>query len=151
MLGVNEVKNWEDLSTDTVLGLCESMLARREEADMKRMMRTDQDCYFRTMKTQFNQLDDRYPGIFNMLLQYGRTAPGGLDIMSKISDMLRKRDLIFDKMKQGMDREDAGAQEDKQVDYDLAATYLRGKIMSDEQFDSIVPKTSENDVSPPSP
>lgn len=139
MLGVNQINSTEDIPTETVIALCEGLLTRMEEPDMRRLLRTDTDRYFRTLKTQFKQLDDRYPGIFNMLIQYGRKNPQGLEIMPQITKMLRQRDAIFSKMKQNpeMSREEAGKEEDKAVDYTYAQRYVRPAI-GEERFDSIV-------------
>jgi hypothetical protein len=146
MLGVNEIKSAEEIPTDTVIGLCEGLLTRMEEADMRRMVRTDKDRYYRTLKTQFKRLDDRYPGIFNMLIQYGRRNPQGLEIMPQIEKMLRQRDAIFSRMKQNpeMSREDAGKDEDKAVDYTYAQRYVRPAIGA-ERFDSIVKPPEERE------
>jgi len=144
MLGVNEVRSNEEISTETVIGLCEGLLIRMEEPDMRRMLRTDKDRYYRTLKTQFKRLDDRYPGIFNMLIQYGRKNPQGLDIMDQITKMLRQRDMIFARMRANpeMSREEAGEKEDKQVDYTYAHRYVRPAIGAD-RFDSIVQNPDE--------
>ena len=144
MLGVNEIKTHEELSTDTIIALCESLLTTMEEADMRRLKQTDTDRYYRTLKTQFKRLDDRYPGIFNVLIQYGRKNPQGHDVMEQIIMMLRKRDSIFQRMKQNpeMTREVAGEQEDKAVDYTYAQRYVRPAIGAD-RFDSIVKDPSK--------
>lgn len=142
MLGVNEIRSKEDLDTPTVIGLCESLLARREDAEMRRMQRTDPDRFHRTLKTQFAQLDDRYPGIFNLLLQYGRRTPAipgepnGTDAMEKIRDMLAKRDAVNARMAaMDPDREywerrmEAGKDEDKAVDAEEANRFIPDNIL----------------------
>lgn len=144
MLGVNEIKSTEEIPTETVIGLCEGLLTRMEEGDMRRLLRTDKDRYYRTLKTQFKRLDGRYPGIFNMLIQYGRTNPQGMEIMPQITMMLKQRDAIFARMNQNpeMSREDAGLQEDKDVDYTYAHRYVRPAIGAD-RFDNIVKAPGE--------
>lgn len=139
MLGVNEVRSNEDIPTNTVIALCEGLLSRMEEPDMRRMVKTDKDRYYRSLKTQFKRLDDRYPGIFHMLIQYGRINPQGLDIMEQITTMLRQRDAIFAKMKQNpeLSREDAGAQEDKAVYDTYDYRYVR-PAFGEERFDNIM-------------
>ena len=141
MLGVNEIRSNEDIPTEIVLGLCEGLLMRMEQPDMRRLLTTDKDRYYRSLKTQFKVLDDRYPGIFNMLIQYGRKNPQGLDIMEQISKMLRQRDTIFARMKKNpeLSREEAGESEDKNVDYTYAHRYVRPALGAD-KFDSIVQK-----------
>lgn len=146
MLGVNEIKSNEEIPTSVVISLCEGLMCRIEEPDMRRLLRTDNDRYYRTLKTQFKRLDDRYPGLFNMIIQYGRKSPQGLEIMPQIIEMLEQRDAIFVKMKLNpeMSREDAGREEDKSVDYTYAQRYVRPAIGA-ERFDSIVKPPDERD------
>ena len=144
MLGVNEIKHWETISTPVVVALCESLMAKLEESDIRRLRSADPDRYYRSLKTQFKELDDRYPGIFNLIIQYGRCTPPipgepkGVDIIFKVRDMLQKRDAINAKMAQGMCREDAGKKEDMEVDYVEAKRFIRGKVIPADQFDEIV-------------
>ena len=139
MIGVNELKSSDTIPTETIIALCDGLLAKREEPDMRRLLRTDKDRYYRTFKTQFKRLDDRYPQIFMSFLQYGRTLPDGVDLYAAITDMLYKRDSIFAKMENDpeLTREEAGDVEDRDVDYVYARQYVRPAIGAD-RFDSIV-------------
>ncbi len=129
MLGVNEIKSEEEIPAETIVALCESLLTRTEDPEMKRKKHSDPDSYYMTLKTQFKRLDDRYPGIFNMLIQYGRRTPQGLDIMSRIKEMIGYRDRI----KAGENRDVF----DKAIDYKYAYDFVRPAIGT-ERFDSIV-------------
>lgn len=150
-MGVNEIRSQEDLDTPTVIALCESLLARREDAEMRRMQRQDPDRFHRMLKTQFAQLDDRYPGIFNMLIQYGRRTPSipgepnGVDIMEKLKQMLVQRDTVKAKMAaipknpnidEGKDywnrRMEAGKEEDAAVDGVEANRFLPQQMLPEE-------------------
>jgi hypothetical protein len=132
MMGLNEIKSNVNLSTDKIIALCESLLERMEDPELRRYRTSDADRYLRTLKTQFKELNDRYPGIFNVLLEFGRRTPDGFDTMTRISGMLRMRDQI-----------DAGQktqdQAEKEVDYEYANVYVRPAVGS-EAFDRIVPK-----------
>ena len=130
MLGVNEIKSHEHISTEDVLALCEGMLSDMETDEYKLMRREDPDRYFRKLKKTYKRLNDRLPGIFNVLVQYGRQTPDGFGTVERIRGMLEKRDA----MDAGtLTREDA----DKDVDYEYAHAYVRPAI-GKERFDSIV-------------
>ena len=130
MLGVNEIKSTEEIPTDIVVALCESLIVTMEQPDMRRLRRSDPDAYMRTLKTQYKRLTDRYPGIFNVLLQYGA------EVMPRIKKMLGFRDNIAS----GAIERDVA---DKVVDYELAHQYVRPAIGAD-RFDSIVSEPEEN-------
>lgn len=134
MMGVNEIRSEEEIPAGTIVALCDSLLAKTEEHEMRRMRQTDPDRYYRTLKTQFKRLDDRYPGIFNMLVEYGRKTPQGADIMQRIKQMIGYRDRIV----AGEERE----QFDKAVDYQYAHEFVRPAIGA-ERFDSIVKPVNE--------
>ena len=127
---VNEIKSEENLSSPQIIALCESLLSRMEHPEVKQLRHTDSDRYYRSLKTQFKQLDDRYPGIFNMLTQYGRQAPGGIDTMAKLRSMLG----VYDARQSG---EITDEEADKAVDYDLAKKFVR-PALGDSVFDNIV-------------
>ena len=130
MLGVNEIKSDEEIPSDVIVALCDSLLVTMEEPDMRRLRRTSPDEYMRTLKMQYKRLDDRYPGIFNVLVQYGAEMPDGTQVMAMIKKMLGYRDNIAS----GAIQRDTA---DKAVDYELAHKYVRPAIGED-RFDSIV-------------
>lgn len=135
MLGVNEIRSDEEIPTDQVLALCESLLGRMEDPEMARVRRRDPEGYFRTLKTQFSRLNDRYPGIFNMLVQYGRRTRDGMEIVPQIRQMLAYRDQLNEGT---ITRERA----DQLVDYEYAQRYVRPVIGAD-RFDTIVKHPDE--------
>lgn len=139
MQGVNEIRSNEEIPADIIVALCEGLLCKIEEPEMKRKRQTDPDLYYRSLKTQFKRLDDRYPGIFNMLVEYGRKTPQGHDIMTRIKQMIGFRDRI----QSGEDRE----QFDKTIDYKYAHEFVRPAIGAD-RFDTIV-KSPEEQQQPP--
>lgn len=135
MLGLNEIKSEVDLSSEKIVALCESLLERMADSEMRRWRTTDHDRYFRTLKTQFSELNDRYPGIFNVLVQYGRKTPDGFPTLDRIKEMLRMNDAL----KAGtLDREKA----DKEIDYKYAYQYVRPVVPN---FDNIVKPPSERE------
>jgi hypothetical protein len=134
MMGVNEIRSDEEIPAHIIVALCDGLLVKMEEPDMRRMRQQNPDEYYRTLKTQFKRLDDRYPGVFNMLVEYGRKTPQNVDIMARIKTMIGYRDRI----KAGEDRE----QFDKVVDYQYAYEFVRPAI-GNERFDSIVKPVTE--------
>ena len=137
MLGLNEIKSEVNLSTTTIFALCESMVARIEEADMRRLKATDQDRYLRSLKAQFKQLDDRYPAIFNILLEYGRRTPDGFNTLDRIKKMLQAYDVW-----QAAD-EEKKKQVEVAMEYPYAEAYVRPAV-GPAIFDPIVKKPDES-------
>ena len=135
MLGLNEIKSEVDLPSVKIIALCESLLEKMADTEMRRFRTTDHDRYFRTLKSQFSELNDRYPGIFNVLVQYGKKTPDGFQTMDRIREMLR----MNDEMKGGtLEREEA----DKEIDYKYAYQYVRPAVPN---FDNIVKPPSERE------
>jgi hypothetical protein len=140
MLGVNEIKSSEEIPTATIVALCEGLLCKMEEPDIRRLRNTDPDRYYQSLQTQFKRLNDRYPGIFNMLTRYGRKTPQGIDIMARIKEMIGYRDQIVSGT---ISREKA----DKEIDYKYAYEFVRPVVPN---FDNIVkpPNERENATEP---
>lgn len=133
----HEIKSTENLDSATIVALCEGMLTKMEEPEMRRMRRADQDRYLRTLKTQFKRLEDRYPGMFNLIMEYGRTTPTGDNVMARIKQMIGFRDAI-----------DTGAitkdKADEEIDYEYARKFIRPAI-GPAQFDAIVKPPAERE------
>lgn len=143
MLGVNEILSKEEIPTPTIIALCESMLSKMEEPEMRRLKKTDTDRYYRTLKTQFQRLDHRYPGIFNKLVEYGRTDGEGRDIMAQLTTILQQRDAIFAKMKGDWSkREEVGAAEDKAFHSVYDGRYVR-PVVGEQLYDNIMKNENE--------
>ncbi len=130
MMSPHEIKSTTNLSTDAIVALCEGMLTRMDDPEMRRMRRGDQDRYLRVIKTQFKPLEDRYPGMFHLLMEYGRNTPSGEDTLTRIKEMLGYRDAI-----------DTGTiskeKADERIDYKYAREFIRPAIGAAE-FDAIV-------------
>ena len=137
MLGVNEIKSDEEIPSATIIALCEGLLCKMDEPDIRRLRNADPDRYFRSLQTQFKRLNDRYPGIFNLLTQYGRKTPQGADVMARIKEMIGYRDQIVTGQ---IDRDKA----DKEIDYKYAYEFVRPAIGTD-RFDTIVKPPNERD------
>jgi hypothetical protein len=137
MLGVNEIKSDEEIPSSTIIALCEGLLCKMEEPDIRRLRNADPDRYFRSLQTQFKRLNDRYPGIFNLLTQYGRKTPQGADIMARIKEMIGYRDQI---VAGEINRDKA----DKEIDYKYAYEFVRPAI-GNERFDTIVKPPNERE------
>jgi len=111
------------------------MIERMEDTELRRYRNSDNDRYLRTLKTEFKALNDRYPAIFNILLQYGRKTPDGFDTLERITKMLQK----FDEMSTGRKTQE---QAEKELDYEYSYQYVRPAVGA-EKFDEIVkPPTS---------
>ena len=130
MLGLNEIKSTENLSSNKIFALCESMVERMDDPELKRFRANDSDRYLRTLKTQFKALDDRYPSIFNVLLEYGRRTPDGFDTLARIKQMLN----LHDKVQSGETTKDNA---EKALDYEYSYQYVR-PVIGAEKFDEIV-------------
>lgn len=139
MIGVNPINSTEEIPSDVIIGLCDGLLTKMEEPAMRRMRNADTDQYYRSLKTQFKRLDDRYPGIFLMLTQYGRQLPQGGDPMDRIKEMLQLRDKIH----AGEDRLPI----DKVVDYKYAKEFV-SKVLPPGKFDEIVKPPEEREDAP---
>lgn len=131
----NEIKSSENIDSKSIVALCEGLLAKMDEPEMRRLRKNDADRYLRTLKTQFKRLEDRYPGMFNMLIEYGRKTPSGEDVMARIKQLIGFRDAV-----------DAGTitkdKADEEIDYQYAHEFVRPAIGAD-KFDSIVKPPSE--------
>lgn len=143
MLGLNEIKSEVNLPSDKIIALCESMLERMDDSEMRRLRNNDGDAYVRILKTQFKELNDRYPGIFNVLLEFGRRTPDGFVTMDRISRMLRQ----FDAVQSGTKTKD---QAEKEIDYEYSAVYVKpivdklAETTGAGTFDDIVKAPSSN-------
>lgn len=118
MLGLNEIKSEVNLPSEKIIALCESMLERMDDAEMRRLRNTDGDAYLRSVRGQFKELNDRYPSIFNVLLEFGRRTPDGFSTMDRITRMLRQFDAVQAQQK-------TKDQAEKELDYEYAQVYVK--------------------------
>lgn len=118
MLGLNEIKSEVNLPSEKIIALCESMLERMDDNEMRRLRNTDGDGYLRSVRGQFKELNDRYPSIFNVLLEFGRRTPDGFSTMDRITRMLRQFDAVQAQQK-------TKDQAEKELDYEYAQVYVK--------------------------
>jgi hypothetical protein len=127
----NEIKSTVDLPKPKIIALCESMLSRMEDNDLRRIRNSDPDRFFNILSQQFTELKDRYPGIFNVLVLYGRKTPDGFDTLARIKRILQLHDTVVS----GEKTEDEAHVE---LDYEYSYKYVRPALGAAE-FDRIVP------------
>lgn len=138
MLGLNEIKSEENLPPQKIYALCESMVAKIEESEMRRLKHFNEDRYLRTLKTQFKELDDRYPGIFNVILSYGRTTPDGYDTLERIKKMLQMYEIWAE-----TEDEEEKKQVEVVMEYPYAETYVKAAVGA-HVFDKAVKPVDES-------
>jgi hypothetical protein len=128
--GLNPVKSQVNLSPEKIIALCESLLERMDDTELRRIRTTDPDRYSRTLKKQFSELDDRYPSIFNALMEFGRRTPDGYDTMARIRSMLG----LYSAVQSG---QKTNEQAEKELDYEYSSIYVK-PVVGAQEFDRIV-------------
>lgn len=67
-MSTNEIKSYDNLDKTTILQLVSDMQLAIKEPEMVELKNNDKGQYIRHMRERFIRLNDRYPGIFNMVL-----------------------------------------------------------------------------------
>lgn len=115
----NEIKSNENLDGETIMGLVYEMQEAIKERAMVQMKLRNADEYIAHMQERFKKLNDRYPGIFQMII----TREGDIDI-NRLKWML---DMV-DNIHSGHIEKDVA---DKQVGAHLFNTYVDQHIDHD--------------------
>jgi len=69
-MSLNEIKSTEKMDKETILELVRQMQEAIKEPAMQQLKARDSGRYICEMQNRCSRLNDRYPGIFNMVIQY---------------------------------------------------------------------------------